>query len=190
MKNEIIAILDRSYSMTDMGDEPIGGFNSFVEEQKKLPGKASISLVLFDHLYELIYQGKNLSKAPKLTKKIYTPRGTTALLDAVGRTIVSQAERFKKMRKAIKPESVIVVIITDGMENASSDFTKAKVKELVEKYEKENWNFIFLGANMDAFAEGYQLGFKSANTNNWVATPKGMRSAYTQASCLTTSYRV
>ena len=154
---DITVVLDRSGSMQSTKSDTIGSFNSFLAEQRKVTGQATVSLVQFDDQYEPAYEGRPLDDAPDLTDDTYVPRGMTALLDAIGRTIVRTDERFAK--QGSRAELVIFVIITDGHENASKEYDREKVFKLIRSYEREhNWQFVFLGANQDAIAEAGDIG--------------------------------
>jgi len=154
---DITVVLDRSGSMEATRDDAIGSFNSFLDEQRSVEGEAAISLVQFDDQYELVYEGRPLADAPKLTDETFCPRGMTALLDAVGRTIVRTDGRLAKSKKI--PQLVVFVILTDGRENASREFTRSQVFKMIREHEeKHGWRFIYLGANQDAIAEAAKLG--------------------------------
>lgn len=189
-KDEIVLIIDKSGSMDTIKDDAIGGFNSFLTEQKDIERDANVTFVLFDDRYDLIHNGKDIHEVDELTKKTYRPSGTTALLDAVGRTVDRVGERLNELTNSEKPENVIVFILTDGMENASSDYTKDQVKEMIQHQEsKYSWEFIYGGANQDAFEEAGGLGIKAQNTFNFEATGQGTREAYENSSDMVASYR-
>lgn len=189
-KDEIVLIIDKSGSMDTIKDDAIGGFNSFLTEQKDIERDANVTFVLFDDRYDLIHNGKDIHEVDELTKKTYLPSGTTALLDAVGRTVDRVGERLNELTNSEKPENVIVFILTDGMENASSDYTKDQVKGMIQHQEsKYSWEFIYGGANQDAFEEAGGLGIKAQNTFNFEATGQGTREAYENSSDMVASYR-
>jgi hypothetical protein len=175
-------ILDRSGSMSFLEDDVIGGFNSFINEQKKIKDNTKVTTVLFDHEYEILHNKIDLQKIEPITNKQYYVRGSTALLDAIGRTINEVASYTKKK------DNVLIVINTDGMENSSREFNNASIKQMVEHQEKKhNWKFIFLGANMDAFETGREFGiFLSYNVSN---TSKGIMNTYSAVSSTVSSYR-
>ena len=155
MKNtDITIILDRSGSMQSTKNDAIGGFNSFIEEQKKVPGEAFLTLVQFDNEYELNYAAKPIRFVEPLNDLTYVPRGGTALVDAMGRTINEIHARVKALPKAERP-NVVVVIITDGQENASKEWTSARVNELITKLRKKGYEFIFIGAELRRKLSGY-----------------------------------
>jgi hypothetical protein len=175
---EIIFLLDRSGSMGGLESDTIGGFNSFIENQRKLEGKTLVTAVLFDDQYEVIWNGAESEKV-RLTAEEYYVRGCTALLDAVGKTILDVGYRLSKTNKEDLPGKVIFVITTDGFENASREFTYEKVKELIKhQQEKYSWEFIFLGANIDAVREAYNLGIHSQNAFNFEASEAGVEDMY------------
>jgi uncharacterized protein YegL len=188
---ELVFVLDRSGSMASMAVEAVSGFNAFLEEQKKQAGEAKMTLVLFDHEYSLIYDGKNIQEVEPLTNKTFTPRGTTALLDALGRTIDDVGARLAATPEEERPSKVLVAILTDGQENASRDYKKIKIHELItHQTEKYSWEFLFLAANQDAFSEAASLGISLNNTSNYAATGKGLADAFTAVSCSTAAYRL
>lgn len=187
---EIAVILDRSGSMSVIRDDAIGGFNTFLEGQKAVPGEAKFTLVLFDDKYETVMFRKDLREAEPLTEQTFVPRGSTALLDAIGRTVNEIGAQLAQMPENERPSKVIVAILTDGMENASKEFTRPQIAEMVKhQEEKYAWEFLYLGANQDAFAVGGALGVRRENTANFAATGVGTRGAYDRADKLTTSYR-
>lgn len=182
-KVEIVAILDRSGSMSGLQSDTIGGFNSFIEEQKKVDGECNVSLYLFDDNYEKIYEGIEVNKVPELTSKTYYARGMTALFDAVGKTINSVGERLKNTPEDERPEQVIFIITTDGAENQSTEFRGGQIKEMIEHQTKKyNWDFMFLGANIDAFGVGQSLGLSRGMTTNYQASSIGTTALYSSLS--------
>lgn len=175
---EIICLLDRSGSMAGLEKDTIGGFNSFIERQDSLEGEALLTVVLFDDKYEILWNGIPANKA-RLTRKNYFVRGSTALLDAVGRTILDVGYRLSITSKESKPSHVIVVITTDGMENSSREFTYEKVKALIKhQKEKYGWEFIFMGANIDAIKEAGSMGISENNAYNFEASKMGVETMY------------
>ena len=188
--SELVFILDRSGSMESMCAEAIGGFNSFLEEQKKLPGEAKLTVVLFDHEYTFLCNGQDIKSVEPLTDKIYTARGTTALLDAVGRTVDEVGKRLAATPEDQRPSKVLVAILTDGQENASSSYTKAKIQEIIKhQTDKYAWQFLFLASNQDAFSEAQQLGIHLHNVSGYDATKIGTRKAFDSITYATNSYR-
>lgn len=157
---DITLVIDRSGSMTSVRADAEGGINSFIAQQATQPGEATLTLVQFDTEYEFVHRGTPVRKVPPYKLE---PRGMTALLDAVGRAINETGQRLASMPEADRPGLVIFVIVTDGAENSSREFTKAQIKQMVEhQQEKYNWHFNFLGANQDAFAEAQGIGIGQA----------------------------
>jgi hypothetical protein len=188
---EIVCIIDRSGSMASVQDDMIGGFNTFIDEQKKLPGEVSVTYAQFDHEYEIIHESIPINKLPLLTSETYSPRGLTALLDAVGKTLEDVGERLHNTPEANRPEKVVVIIMTDGMENASKRFLqKSEIKKMIEHQQKKySWEFIYLGANQDAFAEGASFGVPIVNTQVFSVDSSGVNGAYNTISAYVSQYR-
>ncbi len=185
---EVVFIIDRSGSMSTLEKDTIGGFNSFVEKQKNEPGRSLLIVVLFDDNYEILYDGVDINKVPTLTSREYWARGTTALLDAVGRTINLVGARLSKTKESDRPSNVLFVITTDGMENASKEFTKETIKDMVEHQTIfYNWKFLFLGANIDSISVGNSYGFNL--TTNYTDSNIGTRSVYDVVSSTLTSLK-
>ena len=156
---ELVFILDRSGSMSGLESDTIGGFNSMIEKQKREEGEALVSTVLFDDQTEVIHDRVALDKIPVMTEKEYYVRGCTALLDALGGAIHHIGNVHKYARDEDRPEKTLFVITTDGQENASCRYTYEKVRRMVERQkEKYGWEFLFLGANIDAIAEAARFG--------------------------------
>ena len=156
---ELVFILDRSGSMSGLEGDTIGGFNSMIEKQKREPGDCLVSTVLFDNFSEVIHDRVPLENVPKLTEKEYFVRGCTALLDAVGGAVHHIGNVHKYARPEDRPEKTMFVITTDGLENASRRYGYDKVKAMIERQkEKYGWEFIFLGANIDAAREAARFG--------------------------------
>lgn len=188
MKVEIVCVLDRSGSMSSIRDDAIGGFNAFLSEQKAIPGEAKLTLALFDNQYEVVHDATDIAAVPELTAETFVPRGMTALYDAVGRTIDAIGARLSKA--VVKPEKVIFVILTDGEENASREYTQARTAEMIKhQTEKYGWEFVFLAANQDAFSAGAKLNIRAETTANFAADSIGTQSAYTYASNVTRTLR-
>jgi hypothetical protein len=179
---EIIFLLDRSGSMGGLESDTIGGFNAFIENQRKLEGETLVTGVLFDDQYEVIWNGAEAEKV-KLTAEQYYVRGCTALLDAVGKSILDVGYRLSKTKENNRPGKVIFVITTDGFENASREFTYEKVKELIKHQQKKySWEFIFLGANIDAEKEADSLGIHANNAFSFEASKDGLECMYNMIS--------
>lgn len=180
LKTMICLILDRSGSMSGRENDVVGGVNTFIEEQKKLPDPASIAFVRFEtgHI-ERFRPMQALSEVKPLTRAEYVPSGGTPLLDAVGSTITALDEDWK----AEKPDRAIVVIVTDGEENASKEYTKAKIQALIKARQDSGlWAFIYLGANVDAFSEAAAMGINLSNSAGYQNTSAGTKSLYATAS--------
>lgn len=174
---EIVCILDRSGSMSGLVESTIKGYNHFVKEQQELrAGPGRVTLVLFDDEYEIVYEDVALDKVPDLTGKVYFTRNTTALLDAVGKTI----SRVKERHLTNRPGKTLFFIITDGRENDSKEYVKeGQVKTMVaECIDGLDWEFFYLGANVDAFFEAGEMGIQSAYAANYAPTRGGTRTAY------------
>ena len=155
---ELVFILDRSGSMCGRESDTIGGFNSTIAKQKNEAGDALVTTVLFDDRYEVLHDRIDLADVAKMTEREYYTRGCTALLDAIGRTIENVHEAQKAVAKSERPGKTVFIIITDGLENASADFTVSNVKRMIGKRSKKGWEFIYLGANIDAIAEAGKIG--------------------------------
>ncbi len=180
---EIISIVDRSGSMQSILDDAIGGFNTFLRSQQDQPGEAKLSLILFDHEYQIVHQAVDIQQVKPLDRETYVPRGMTALLDAVGKTIDAVGERLAATAESEKPSQVIVSILTDGYENASQTYSKPKVAEMIKhQTEKYNWAFEFQAANMDAFAAAKELSIAPDRVVQFEATGEGVRDAFVQQS--------
>ena len=175
---EIIFLLDRSGSMCGLESDTIGGFNAFIKNQAKLEGETTVTTVLFDDEYEILWNGVNANTV-RLSEQEYFVRGCTALLDAVGKTILDVGYRLSKTNEDQRPGNVIFVITTDGLENASREFTYEKIKALIKhQQEKYSWEFIFLGANIDSAKEADNMGIDITNAYNFEASGKGVESMY------------
>ena len=159
---EIVFILDRSGSMSGLEADTIGGFNSMIEKQRKADGEALVSTVLFDNMREVIHDRVNIHDIKPMTDRDYTVRGCTALLDAIGGAIHHIGNVHKYARPEDVPEHTLFIITTDGMENASRFYSSDRVKQMIERQKaKYGWEFLFLGANMDAVKEAARFGISS-----------------------------
>jgi len=171
---ELVFILDRSGSMSGLESDTIGGYNAMLEKQKKEPGEAVITTVLFDDKYELLHDRINLQGIEPITDKEYFVRGSTALLDAVGKTINKIGNVQKHTANDEQAEHVMFVITTDGMENASREFSYEKVRQMIERQKsKYGWEFIFLGANIDAISAAERFGISKDRATNYNADSEG-----------------
>ena len=174
---ELVFILDRSGSMGGLESDTIGGYNSMLSKQKKeKTGKVSVTTVLFDDQYELLYNQVPIEKVSPMTEEEYYVRGSTALLDAIGKTVMQV--KANQDKKEIK-DKVLFVIITDGMENASREYRVEQVKKLIEeRKETDNWEFLFLGANIDAIGAAKDLGIDSSRAVRFKSDKKGTAKNY------------
>lgn len=162
--DEIICIIDKSGSMEPRRADAIGGFNRFLEDQKKIGTNARLTLVLFDDKRDVVYSGKEISHVKPLDAFSYAPGGSTALLDAVGYTIDRVGDRLSAMHENERPRKVIVAILTDGEENASREYTIGQVSRMIEhQRHKYNWEFFFLGANANVWTTAHQLNIPKSN---------------------------
>jgi len=175
----IVVILDRSGSMQPIWEDTVGGLTSFIEKQKEVEGTAILTVAAFDTDYELLYKQQDLATAdPAVAGRVH-PRGGTALTDAVGKTIAMVRDKIVAMPDSEKPENVIVQIITDGEENASQEWKTEQVRDLIKKLQAdEDWTFLFLAANQDAFAAAREYAIPTSNSAGFEATGKGMKDAY------------
>ena len=192
MKNnitELVLILDRSGSMAGLESDTIGGFNSMIEKQKKLDGKCYVSTVLFDNESEVLHDRIDLADVPKMTDKEYFPRGCTALLDAVGGAIHHIGNIHKYARKEDVPEHTLFCITTDGMENASRKYDLKKVRKMIEAKKEIGWEFLFIGANIDAVSAAADIGISEDRAVNYTASACGTASVYDAMSAVTSSVR-
>lgn len=178
MKNnitELIFVIDQSGSMSGLEDDTIGGFNSMLEKQRNEDGVCHISTVFFDNSSEVIHNRRNISTVEPLTRKDYTPGGSTALLDALGDAINHTVKVQKMLADDERADNVIFVIITDGEENSSNRFSARKVKQMIShEQEKYGWEFIFLGANIDAVKTAGHYGIKPNRASNFVCDATGV----------------
>ena len=176
---ELVFILDRSGSMVGLESDTIGGFNSMLEKQKKEKGRAFVSTVLFDHKTVVLHDRLPVDKVAPLTDRDYTVRGCTALLDAIGKSIHHISNIHKYARKEDVPEHTMFVIITDGMENASRFYSGREIKKMIEQEKSRcGWEFLFIGANIDAIATARAFGISEDKAVNYRADKKGTGVVY------------
>ena len=168
---DITMVIDRSGSMESIRTDAEGGVNTFVDSQKSEPGEALLTLVQFDTAYEFVHKGVPIGSVPRFK---LVPRGSTALLDAVGRAINETGARLAAIEETRRPGLVVFVIVTDGAENSSKEFTREKIRQMIEHQQSVyKWQFTFLAANQDAFAEGSTLGIDQAGIANFTAANVG-----------------
>lgn len=168
----ITVVLDRSGSMTTVREATIAGLNQFLAGQKQLSGEAKLHFVQFDDKYEIHKDMVDLETVPELTQADFMPRGSTALLDAIGRTITELGLRLASTPEAQRPSKVVFVIQTDGFENASTDYNYDKIQQMItHQRDKYSWDFVFLGANQDAIATGAKLGVGGLSSLSYNANP-------------------
>lgn len=179
---DITVVLDRSGSMQSIAAATIDSFNEFLSGQQAVEGKASLTLMLFDNEFHTLYESVPIKEAKPLTHLTYVPRGTTALFDAVGMSIEAAKGRPKDTRK-------VFCIITDGLENASHKFTRTDIFNLITAYRKDGWEFVFLGANQDAYASGEQIGIMRANSLSVTGNNIGTQSMYASVGSNLRQYR-
>lgn len=171
---DITLVVDRSGSMAQVREDAEGGVNSFIKQQAQEPGEALLTLVQFDTDYEFLYKGAAIGAVPHYELH---PRGMTALLDAVGRAINETGERLSAIDEPNRPGLVVFVVMTDGQENSSKEFTKTQIKKMIQRQQCDyNWHFTFLGANQDAFAEAGAMGMHARGTANYA--PSKVAAAY------------
>lgn len=171
---ELVMILDRSGSMAGLENDTIGGYNGMLQKKKETDGEVLVSTILFDHVSEVLYDRIPLDKMPQMTDKEYYVRGCTALLDAIGGAIHHIGNVHKYARDEDRPEKTIFVITTDGMENASRVYSYDRVKKMVERQkEKYGWEFLFLGANIDAIKTAERFGIQADRAANYNSDHEG-----------------
>ncbi len=191
-KTHISILLDRTGSMESIRDDVIGGFNTFLKNQKKEKEKASLTLVQFDTQdpYEIIHWLKPVKDIPELNKKTYEPRAATPLLDAMGRGINDLEKCISKMKKSERPEKLVMVVITDGQENSSVEFKKGQIVKMIkQKQKKDDWQFVFLSADLDSIDDAGEYGFHNASTMAFDKDAKGIAGAFDSLSYQVSEYR-
>ena len=174
---EIAYILDRSGSMQSMQEPAVAAFNDFIKIQLDVPGDARLTLVQFDDAYEVPIAATPIQEVPQLTAATYTPRGRTALLDAIGRTVIETDRRITALPEAEKPGKVILTIFTDGQENASREYTATHISDLIRLYrDTKGWEFLFLAANQDAIANAAAMNMDTHSSANVMYSLAGVKS--------------
>lgn len=189
---ELVFILDRSGSMGGLESDTIGGYNSLLEKQRTVSGEAIVTTVLFDEQYELLHDRISLKGIQPITDSDYFVRGSTALLDAIGKTIAKIGNAHKHTQEKHRPEKTLVVITTDGMENASREFSQPKIAQMIaHQKEQFGWEFLFLGANIDAIGTAAKLNISADRAVNFRSDSAGTQLNYAAVSdaaeCLRTS---
>ena len=185
-------LLDRSGSMQGLTEDVIGGCNQFVNDQAAKPGKARLTTVQFDggDPFEVIIDAKRISKVPALTSDVYQPRGVTPLYDAVGRLITTADQRItSREERELPEEDQLVIVFTDGLENASREFGRSQVFDLIKDRMDAGWTFVFMGANQDSYAEGHKIGLVDGNVQNYAATPESIKVAFSSVSRASVEFR-
>lgn len=189
-KTSIIVVLDRSGSMNHIKTDVIGGLNSFIKQQQDLPGECSLTVVQFDDQFETIYQNVSIKAVRPFDENTFVPRGSTALLDAIGQTINSVNLEIEALPKSQQPKKTIFVILTDGQENCSRTFNQAQVFEMIELQKKNHqWEFVFLAANQDAIKTASLMGIGAASSMTFNTTTDGTRATYDALSASVGNYR-
>ena len=185
----LICILDRSGSMQHLTSDTIGGYNSFIEQQKKLGGEAVVTTVLFDNRYEKLLDKVSLTEVPELTEKEYQARGTTAMLDAIGMTLNELAGEMEKEGICPSRRKVLCCIMTDGQENASQEYDKASVKYMITQGQQYGWEFVFLGANIDVAQEAEAIGISQDKAVAYKADAAGVQQSFSKINKAVSSFR-
>lgn len=188
-RTEIVFILDASGSMNGLTDDTIGGFNAMIDKNREEPGEAVVSTVIFNDASRVLHNRVDIREVPHLTRRQYCCYGCTALLDAVGGAIHHQETVQNVLPGPYKADKVLFVITTDGMENASRRYTYPKVKSMIERHREQGWEFLFIGANIDAAAEAGHLGIDSCCAANYVQDAQGTEVLYSAVSAAVASVR-
>ena len=190
ISTELVFIIDRSGSMSGLESDTIGGVNAVLAENRTVEGEAFVTTLLFDHQIEYLHDHLDLREVSNLTRKDYYVRGCTALLDAVGDAITHLEKVHGYLPKQLRPQKVIVTIVTDGLENASRHYSYQQVKQLIEQKTEQGWEFIFLGANIDVAAEADKLGILQENAAPYLSDGVGTQVAYEAVACAQRMSRV
>jgi hypothetical protein len=183
---EIICIIDKSGSMSSIKSDAIGGFNEFLREQKEIEDDTKITVNLFDSNFKKLYESLSINEAVELDDTNYRPSSMTALYDAIGKSINEAEDRFEKNGN---PDRILVVILTDGMENRSQEYNQEGIFKMIEEKSGKDWEFIFLAANQDAMKTAQSLNIKGGNSMDFAASGDGVKTAYAQMSSTIRSYR-
>lgn len=183
---DITIILDRSGSMGAVVADTVGGFNTLIEGRKKDAGETKISLVQFDDQYERVFEAKSPDEIGVLE---FEPRGLTALYDAIGRTVLDVGNRLRELSEEERPDKVLIVVITDGQENSSREFTSDKINEMItHQQDVYNWDFMFIGANQDAILSAQTIGISASHSMNYCCNSVGTKSLYQSVDTLIRGY--
>ena len=175
---DLVFLIDRSGSMHGSEEDTIGGFNSFIEKERKKEFNTNVTTILFDDQYEVLYKRQPINEVKKLTSSEYYVRGMTALLDAIGKTIVSLDKEIDN--------KVLFVIMTDGMENSSVEFSKSQIKNMISSH---NWEFIFIGADIDSYGEAASIGIRRSRVANYEKSSRGFKNLYRSVERVSDSVR-
>jgi uncharacterized protein YegL len=176
---ELVFILDRSGSMSGLEADTIGGYNAMLEKQKKMDGEANVTTILFDDRIETLHDRISIQNMKPITEKEYYVRGCTALLDAIGQTISYMGNVQKYAKEEDRANKVLFVITTDGYENSSHEYSYEKIRHMIERQKKQyDWEFLFLGANIDAVATAQRVGIREDFATNYVADAQGTKLNY------------
>lgn len=181
----LMVILDRTGSMQSIKDDVIGGFNAFLDEQRNKPGRATITLVQFDSQdpFEVLYACEDVNRAPKLTSQDYVPRASTPLLDALGRGMTDLDRVLEASEEDSRPEHVLFVVITDGLENASREYRRSDIVRMMEERKQRGWQFVFLSADLDAIQDATQMGVAHRASLAFDRSAPGVRHAFESLAC-------
>ncbi len=186
---DLVFILDRSGSMSGLESDTIGGFNAFLKNQQAVPGEAFVTTVLFNDAYELLHHRVKMKDVQPITGKEYFVGGTTALFDAIGKTISMMEPRGNHNRDHFHRDNLLFVITTDGLENASREYSFEMIRQMIRGKKGVGWEFVFLGANIDAIATAQTIGIHETRTANYHADEKGLRVNYEAIDSLVLGYR-
>lgn len=186
----IIFVVDRSGSMSGIASDMIGGYNEFIKKQKEIDGECFVSFYQFDDVYEAVFERVPLSKVKDLDAKTYEPRNSTALYDAIGKTANNYGAYLSSLKEDERPERILFVTITDGLNNASQEFTLEQVRNIIKHQTDDyKWDFVFLGSNIDAWDTGANLGVKGTSTLQFANTKGSVQNAFQSLAKNTVMYR-
>jgi len=186
---EIFFILDRSGSMDNLKEDVIGGYNFFVRKQKEVKGEVNMNLAFFNNVYDIPFPRCEINKVPKLDTQNYCPRGSTALLDAIGRTITDMDATFSKLSEEEKPEKVVIAILTDGQENSSVEYKKSQIVEKIAEKEKLGWEFLYLASSLAGINDALSYGISGTNAIQFDNSSYGLSTVYATSANLVNTYR-